>query len=60
MKQQSIIQADCQMENGQLCIPTRACLVGYLLQSLRISTKLIDAAPEAQRLIRLNVRDLKP
>lgn len=58
--QQQLIARDYQMESGQLRIPIRACLGGYLLQSLHISTKVLDAKPEAQQLICANLTELAP
>jgi hypothetical protein len=59
-EQKQVIQRDYQMIEGRLSIPTRACMVGYLLQSLHINTKTLDANPEAQQLICENLKELKP
>lgn len=58
--QQNLIVRDYQMQNGQLRIAIRACLAGYLLQSLHISTKVLDVKPEAQQLICINLTELSP
>lgn len=58
--QQQLIARDYTMQGGQLRISVRACLAGYLLQSLHISTKVLDAKPEAQQLICTNLNELTP
>lgn len=58
--QQDVLAIDYQMDNGQLHIATRACLVQYLLQEMQINTKMLDGTPEAQQLICVNPQDIKP
>lgn len=55
-----VLEKDYQMQNGQLHITTRACLVHYLLQEMQINTKMLDGTPEAQQLICVNPHDIKP
>lgn len=48
------------MENGELHITTKGCLVQYLLRELQVNTKMLDGTPEAQQLICVNPQDIKP
>jgi|SRR5690554_206241 len=57
--QREVIEVDYQMQNGQLNIQTRACLAQYLLQEMRINTKVLDGIPEAQQLVLVNLNDIK-
>ncbi|MDO6748451.1 helix-turn-helix transcriptional regulator [Gilvimarinus sp. 1_MG-2023] len=59
LDKRSVIEHDYQMHNGQLRIKTRACLVQYLLQEMRVNTKVLDAVPEAQQIILVNLNDIK-
>lgn len=54
-----VIEHDYQMKNGQLRITTRGCLVQYLLQEMRINTKVLDVDPKAQQIILVNISDIK-
>ncbi|MGL5407972.1 MAG: WYL domain-containing protein, partial [Shewanella sp.] len=58
--QKEVIAHDYQMENRQLHITTRAALVDYLLKEMQVSTKYLEGTPEAQQLILVNSRDIKP
>jgi predicted DNA-binding transcriptional regulator YafY len=55
----AVIEHDYQMQNGQLRITTRACLAQYLLQEMRVNTKIVDAIPEAQQIVLVNLSDIK-
>lgn len=54
-----VLEADYQMQNGQLVITTRAALAQYTLQDLQVSTKTLDGNPEAQQLVLANYEDVK-
>lgn len=56
---QTVLANDYQMQNGQLHITTRGCLVQYLLRELQVSTKVWDGTPEAQQLVCVNLPDIK-
>lgn len=58
-QKQAVLANDYQMQNGQLHITTRACLVQYLLRELQVSTKVWDGTPEAQQLVCVNLPDIK-
>lgn len=58
--QRRVLEQDYHMQNGLLHITTRGCLVNYLLQEMQISTKTLDATPEAQQLVLVNRSDIKP
>lgn len=58
-QKQAVLANDYQMQNGQLKITTRGCLVQYLLRELQVSTKILDGTPEAQQLICVNLPDIK-
>lgn len=58
-EKQAVLANDYQMQNGQLHIPTRGCLVQYLLRELQVSTKILDGTPEAQQLVCVNLPDIK-
>lgn len=45
------------MTDGQLCIPTRAALVSYILQSLNIDASKIET--EAQQIIISNLTEIE-
>ncbi|PUA30066.1 MAG: WYL domain-containing protein [Cellvibrio sp. 79] len=59
-QKQAVLVNDYQMQNGQLKITTRGCLVQYLLRELQVSTKVWDGTPEAQQLVCVNLSDIKP
>ena len=54
----AVIEQDYQMQNGQLCITTKGCLVNYLLRELQVNTKMLEVNPEAQQLVRVNFADV--
>lgn len=56
----AVIEHDYGMHNGQLQLETRACMVNYLLQSLNIDPHKIEAEPEAQQLVIVNLKDVRP
>lgn len=58
--QKEVIAHDYRMENGQLRIITRAALVDYLLKMMQVKAQNLEETPEAQQLILLNPRDVKP
>jgi hypothetical protein len=55
-----VLENDYQMQNGQLHITTKGCLVNYLLREMQINTKMLDGTPEAQQLVLVNQADIKP
>lgn len=59
-KQQTVIEHDYQMQQGQLEINTRAVLVQYLLQELHLNTTTVKADPCAQQIVISNPNDIKP
>lgn len=54
-----VLEADYQMQNGELVITTRAALAQYTLQDLQVSTKMLDGNPEAQQLVLANYNDVR-
>ncbi len=58
--QREVLENDYQMLGGKLHITTKACMVNYLLQEMRINTKMLDGTPEAQQLVLVNREDIKP
>lgn len=54
-----VVENDYQMQNGQLRIQTKACLVQYMLRELQVNTKTLDETPEAQQLVCVNLPELK-
>jgi hypothetical protein len=54
-----VLENDYQMQNGQLHIVTKGCLVNYLLREMQINTKMLDGTPEAQQLVLVNQADIK-
>ena len=58
--QQEVIEQDYLMQNGQLHITTRACLVPYLLRGLQIHPHTQEGEPEAQQLVIVNKSDIQP
>ena len=59
-EKRAVIEQDYQMQNGQLHITTKGCLVNYLLREMQINTKMLDGTPEAQQLVLVNQADIKP
>lgn len=57
--QRQVIEYEYAMQNGQLEIPTRACLVGYKLQMLNINPRIYEADAKAQQLIIVNKNDIE-
>jgi hypothetical protein len=55
-----VLENDYQMQNGQLHIVTKGCLVNYLLREMQINTKMLDGTPEAQQLVLVNQADIRP
>lgn len=55
-----VLENDYQMQNGELHITTKGCLVQYLLREMQVSTKMLDGIPEAQQLVCVNIPDIKP
>lgn len=55
-----VLENDYQMQNGELHITTKGCLVNYLIRELQVSTKMLDGTPEAQQLVCVNLADIKP
>lgn len=58
-QKQAVLANDYQMQEGQLKITTRGCMVQYLLRELQVSTKVWDGTPEAQQLVCVNLPDIK-
>lgn len=54
-----VLENDYQMQQGQLHIATRGCLVQYLLREMQVNTKMLDGVPEAQQLVCVNLVDIK-
>lgn len=59
-EKREVLENDYQMQNGQLHISTKGCLVQYLLREMQVNTKMLDGTPEAQQLVLVNSRDIKP
>jgi hypothetical protein len=55
-----VLENDYQMQNGELHITTKGCLVQYLLREIQVNTKMLDGTPEAQQLVLVNPHDIKP
>lgn len=60
LAKREVLENDYQMQNGQLEITTKGCLVNYLLREMQINTKMLDGTPEAQQLVLVNQHDIKP
>jgi hypothetical protein len=60
MDKKAVLENDYQMQNGELRITTKGCLVNYLLREMQISIKMLDGTPEAQQLVLVNSSDIKP
>lgn len=59
LSKRQVLENDYQMQDGQLQITTRACLVQYLLREMQVNTKMLDGVPEAQQLVCVNLPDIK-
>ncbi|GLR62603.1 helix-turn-helix transcriptional regulator [Marinospirillum insulare] len=59
-EQRRVVEFEYAMQNGQLEIITRACLVSYKLQLLNINPRIYEAEATAQQLIIINKNDIKP
>ena len=59
-EQKAIIEADLGMHEGQLAIPTRCALVGYVLQRYQIDPKKLEPKASAQQIVVRNLEELKP
>jgi predicted DNA-binding transcriptional regulator YafY len=57
--QKQVIEAEYNMQNGQLTITTRAALAHYLLQEMQVNLKFHDEYPEAQQLVLANKQQIK-
>lgn len=57
---QQIIQQDYGMENGQLVLRNRACMVNYALQGLNLDPRKLEINAEAQQIVIVNLNDIKP
>lgn len=58
-EKREVLENDYQMQNGQLRITAKGCLVQYLLRELQVNTKMLDGTPEAQQLVCVNLGDIK-
>jgi WYL domain len=58
-EKQAVLESDYQMQNGQLRIISRGCLVQYLLREMQVGTKVLDGTPEAQQLVCVNLPEIK-
>jgi predicted DNA-binding transcriptional regulator YafY len=58
--QAAVVEQDYGMENGALRVETRGPLVQYLLQLLRIDTKILDGNPSAQQIVVQNREEVRP
>ncbi|MFN3881648.1 MAG: helix-turn-helix transcriptional regulator [Nitrincola lacisaponensis] len=56
--QKEVFETDYQMQNGELRIPTRACLIQYLIQEMQVNIKMLDPDPKAQQLVLVNKDDI--
>lgn len=59
-EQKAIIEADFGMQNGELVIPTRCALVGYVLQRYQIDPKKLEPQTSARQIVVKNLEVLKP
>ena len=59
-EQQQVLAEDYQMQNGELHITTRGCLVNYLLKNLQLHPHIVESEPQAQQLVIVNKDDIKP
>lgn len=58
-EQRQVLEQDYQMLGGRLHVETRACLAQYVLQDLKVNTKILDGTAEAQQLVLVNRDDIK-
>ncbi|MCH8501522.1 MAG: WYL domain-containing protein [Aliidiomarina sp.] len=58
-EQRAVIAHDYAMEDGELCVNTRAALAHYLLQQMQVNVTTLHANPEAQQLELVNINDVK-
>ncbi|WP_288132661.1 WYL domain-containing protein [Microbulbifer sp.] len=58
-EKKAVLEHDYGMTNGQLHLTTRAPLANYLLQEMRVNTKMLDGRPEAQQLVLVNFDDVQ-
>ena len=58
--QQTVIEIDFGMVDGQLVVPSRRALVMYVLQRYQIDPKNLHPSPEAQQIVVANLKELKP
>lgn len=56
--QQIVLTNDFQLKDGLLVIETRAALANYLLQAMKVNTKMLDGTPEAQQWVVVNLADI--
>ncbi|KGK41716.1 transcriptional regulator [Nitrincola sp. A-D6] len=56
--QKEVFEIDYQMQNGELRITTRACLIQYLIQEMQVGIKMLDPDPKAQQLVLVNKDDI--
>lgn len=59
-EQRQVIEQDYGMIEGQLLLSSKACLVNYLLQSLNLDPRKLEADAKAQQLVIVNLSDIKP
>ncbi|MFJ2982360.1 MULTISPECIES: helix-turn-helix transcriptional regulator [unclassified Pseudomonas] len=59
-EQKAIIEVDFGMQGGELVIPTRCALVGYVLQRYQIDPKKLEPKASAQQIVVKNLEALKP
>ncbi|MEP5764953.1 MAG: WYL domain-containing protein [Halieaceae bacterium] len=59
-EQRDVVAQDYGMTDGALEIETRAALVQYALQALRIDTSVVQIKPEAQQIMVENLAALEP
>lgn len=57
--QRALIAADYGMCGQQLNIQTRAALVSYLLQQLRLNSQVERSSPEAQKIVMGNADEIR-
>jgi predicted DNA-binding transcriptional regulator YafY len=58
-EQSNVVARDYGMERGVLRVTTRAALIQYALQALRIDTSVIQIKPEAQQIRVVNLEELQ-
>lgn len=57
--QRQVIEFEYAMQNGQLKIHTRACLLSYKLQKLNINPRMLEGEAKVQQLVIVNKDDIK-